>query len=326
MSINGLIFSLRTGLTLAFIVGSVSAATINTDTVLGPDHPYVDESIVVVDGENRPTVVTILDGAIIGGIPGQSEQPIGIDAFGRSEIEMLGGFLMGERPALMHDRSIFRMSGGETHLIEARDESNVVLEGGRWGAVWAYDSSFLRANGPRDGVDFSVRTFDESHAVIEGDEIGLIADDTSNVVVRGGEFHQIRAIGNSRILVNGGAFSDSSPGAYENAVVDIWSIEAIAEEPIVAAQNGIVNIYGNDLRFDVRDDNGRLIHFIAGKLADGDSFAAEYQIRDQGQIILHEVPEPGTWGLLAVGVGALVASRRWLGPRAGATGDLRSAG
>jgi hypothetical protein len=73
------------------------------------------------------------------------------------------------------------------------------------------------------------------------------------------------------------------------------------------------------LRFDVFDDHGTLIPFIAGNLADGDRFSAGYRIFDQGQIILHEVPEPRTWGLLAVGAGALVVGRHWGGLLVGAT-------
>ncbi len=308
--------SLRSGAYLAvwlmLIAVPASAATISTDTVLGPDHPFPNETITVVDGDTPPTHVTILDGAIIGGIPGQSAQPIGIDVFGQSEIEMLGGFLMGERPALMHDHSVFRMSGGETHLIEARDQSKVKIEGGSWGAVWGFDSSRIRINGPQDGNSYSLRTFGESHAVIVGDELDLIAAELSTVVVRGGEFHMINATGNAVILVDGGVFSDSSPSALDDGVVHLWSLASIADEPIIAADSGIVNIYGTDLRFEVFDDHGNLKNIIVGKLTDGDDFESEYRIFDQGQIILHEVPEPGTWALAAVAMGlfGVFAGRR----------------
>ncbi len=49
-----------------------------------------------------------------------------------------------------------------------------------------------------------------------------------------------------------------------------------------------------------------------GKLADGDDFGARYFIRDQGQITLHEVLQPGTWALAAVAMGlfGVFAARR----------------
>ncbi len=291
----------------------VCAAVINMDTVLGANHPFPGETIVVVDGNDPPTEVTVLDGASIGSLPDGGAVPIGFDVFGVSVVNMLGGGIhASERSAVLHERSVFRMTGGVTGLTEARDQSKVIVEGGRWGAVWGYDSSFIRINGPRDGNSFSVRTYGDSHAVVEGDELGLVAADSSTVVVKGGEFHRIDATGNATILVDGGDFSDSSPAAVDNGVVDLWSIDSMADEPIVAAGNGIVNIYGTGLRFDEIDDHGILRKIIVGKLADGDNFGEEYEIRDQGQIILHEVPEPGTWALAAVAMGlfGVFAARR----------------
>ncbi len=280
----------------------------------GPDHPYVDESIIVVDGANPPTDVTIVDGAQIGDALGGESVRIGLEAFGKSRITMVRGGISGdEHSVLLHDESSFRMlDGGIDRGIEARDQSHVVVEGGDWNEVRGFDSSSIRINGPRDGNSFSVRTYGESHALVEGDEIGLIAAESSTVVVKGGEFHQMRATGNSTILVDGGAFSDSSPSANENGVIDLWSVESIAEEPIIAADDGIVNIYGTGLRFDVEVDDDVFFNIVVGKLADGEQFVAEYRILDQGQIILHEVPEPGTWALAvaAIGLFGVCAARR----------------
>lgn len=296
---------------LTMCASSALAATINTDTVLGPDHPYAGETITVVDGSSPPTRVTILDGTRIGGDTGPNAVDIGVEAFGVSEVTMQGGVVRAtESPVLMHDRSVFRILGGELVSIEARDQSSVHVEGGVWDAIAMYDSSSLRIDSPRDHTTNRVQTFDDSHALFESglDEFILTAAGASTVVVKSGEFHLIDATDTSRILVNGGTFTDSSPSAFDNAVVDVWSVEAILEEPIVAAGNGIVNIYGTDLRFDVLDDHGTMKDIIVGKLADGDDFGAEYRIVDQGQIILHEVPEPGALKLLGVGVVALMST------------------
>lgn len=299
-----------------------NAATIDVDTVLGPDHPYVDESIIVVDGENPPTILTIVNGALVGDALGGEIVPIGLEAFRQSQIRMVqGGISAGQRSVLLHDQSSFRMlAGGIDRGIEARHQSRVTIEGGFWEELLAYDSSQIRINSPRDESESFVRTFDESHAVIEGtDEFLLIAAESSTVVIRGGEFHQVDATGNSSILVNGGAFSDSSPRAFDNSTVHVWSVRSIGEEKILAADEGIVHVYGTGLRFDVEVDLDITFDVIVGKLADGEDFRAEYAILDEGQIILHEVPEPGALALLAVGAGALLAARR-MGSLAGAEG------
>lgn len=285
------------------------AAVLNTDTVLGPDHPYPGETIVVVDGLSPPTEVTVLDGAIIGSLPDGGAVPVGIDVFGASIVNMLGGRIRAsERSVLLHDQSVFRIGDGRLGLIESRDISQVILDGGEWGSVNAYGSSRVRVNGGDDGSIFEVTTFGESHAVINGAELNLIAAESSTVVINDGMFEGLLVSDNAKMLVNGGHFIVGI-AATGNGVVRLRSVDGFADdEPLYVQDNGVIHIYGTGLRFGIDPFTDQ--PSVLGTLADGDPFSGQYRIFDQGQIILHEVPEPGAVGLLGIGVAGGVAIGR----------------
>ncbi len=313
---------LRAVISLALLLPPTvaSAAIIDVDTVLGAGHPFPNETITVVDGADPPTELDILEGAVIGGEPGQVAVPIGVDVYGESIVTMFGGRVVGSQQAVrLNDGSMFRILDGRivSRPIEARDMSRVILDGGEWREIQMYDFSRLEVNGGVNASFFSVRTFGESHAVLNGADLNLIADEQSTAVVNGGEYEVAEATGNAEMLVNGGRYVVGI-GATGNGVVRVRGVEAFSGDDLLYVMgNGVMHIYGTGLRFDVIDDDGTPRNVILGQLADGDSFGARYRLFDQGQIILHEVPEPTTWALLAIGaVGLAWRTRRMRGTAA----------
>jgi hypothetical protein len=291
----------------------VHGGTISSDTVLGPDHPFPEQTITVIDGVNSPTEVTVVEGALVGDVIGGENIQVGFDVFGQSKIKMQGGVLRGaQQAAIMHDASIFHMFNGLIHVgsIESRDSSRVVLENGEWSSVVAYDNSRVRVNGGAENSVFSVRTFGESHAVINSDvHLDFLANESSTAVINHGDFEIAWAGGNSEVLINGGYYANVGIQAVENAVVQIRGIDGIAEERIEVLDSATVHFYGTGLRFDedVFPNTGPV---VVGTFANGEPINVRYRLQDQGQIILHEVPEPAAGALLAIGAAGWAFFRR----------------
>jgi hypothetical protein len=286
-----------------------AAATIDVDTVLGPNHPYPDQTITVVDGANPPTDLTILEGAGIGNFSGGPPVAVGLDLYGSSRAHMLGGAISGfPHNVLLHDRSVFQMDAGslDLYLIEARDDSSVILNGGDWWEVQTYDFGRVRVNGGNDNATFTVKTFGESHAALNSESLVFIADELSTAVINSGNYDLAYARGSSEVLVNGGHFT-TGMSAFDNAILRIRDIDSISEEYVDISNNAIAHVYGTNLRFEVSTENRPLVR---GTWPDGGNFAFRYRLHDQGQIILHEVPEPTTAPLLAIAATALTFTAR----------------
>jgi hypothetical protein len=215
---------------------------------------------------------------------------------------MEGGIVQGNVESVaVFDSAIFHMIGGEISFqpIVVRDTGKAILDGGYWTAVRAFDQARVHVNGGIVGSTFSVRTYGESHAVLNGANLSFIADEQSTAVVNGGIYEVARATGNAEMLINGGGFAVAIEAAG-NGIVRLRSLDIIGDGPLIAQDNGVMHIYGTGLKFDVIDDAGTPRNVITGHLADGDPFTERYRILDQGQIILHEVPEPSTSALLAI--------------------------
>jgi hypothetical protein len=291
----------------------LTAATINVDTLLGPGHPFPNETITIVDGATPPTRVGVIDGAVIGGQPGQFAVPVGLDVYGKSFVTMTGGIITGlQQSVRVNDEAEFHMLGGEidTRHIESRDSSRVVLDGGAWNDVFVYDNSRVRVSGGAENSVFSVRAFGESHAVINSDvHLDFLANESSTAVINHGDFEIAWAGGNSEVLIYGGYYANVGFQAVENAVVRIHGIDGIAEERIEVLDSATVHFYGKGLRFDedVFPNTGPV---VVGTFANGEPINVRYRLQDQGQIILHEVPEPAAGALLAIGVSGWAFFRR----------------
>jgi hypothetical protein len=282
--------------------GYAFGATLNVDTILGPDHPYQNETITVVDGISPPTVVQVIDGAIIGGPPTQMALPVGMDVFDHSIVQVRGGFIRGrEQSIFLHDDAQLQMSGGEIRgsAVELRDSSEALFYGGNY-AFLAYGDSRVELHG---GLDGGGRAFENARIVqYDGHPDDLFLYDNSTFLMLGGSVGiGLQTFGNSRTLVNGGIINNLAL-LNDESVVTIrggtqWGEFLINDE-------ALLHVYGFGLEFVFEDDE----HRVQGTLADGSVANFEYRLADQDQIILHEVPEPTTWGMLAIGVAGIAAA------------------
>ncbi len=125
---------------------------------------------------------------------------------------------------------------------------------------------------------------------------GSLATITGGGTARGiNVFDSTLTVLGGRIL---GAFA--SIKAYDNSTVHIYGGEI--EAHIFADDGATIHVYGYDL---VREEG-----YLTGRLADGAELNALASVRGDGQIILHEIPEPATWLMLLSGILPLLAVRR----------------
>jgi len=129
---------------------------------------------------------------------------------------------------------------------------------------------------------------------------------------------------NGRIVLNG----PSAEGlhAFDNGRVDFLSGDIVSslsatgngaihwrggrlnqDEFVTVADNATVHFYGTNLRFETHPEFGDR---VLGDLVNEPSFAVRYRLFDQGQIILHEVPEPTTLTLLAISTAGIWCARK----------------
>jgi hypothetical protein len=198
---------------------------------------------------------------------------------------------------------------GDIGKVESTDNSRVLLDGGRWGSVRASDSSRVKVNGGDPNWIFSVRTFGQAHAAISPTDflrLDFYAEESSTMLITGGSFEGAEAMGNAHVLLNGGSFI-TGVRVKENAVLDVRYIKSIVGEWLDIRDSAVVNIYGTDLRFDVTEDDQPI---VLGNWPNGQPLGVRYYLFDQGQIILHEVPEPAAGALLPIGAAGFFLVRR----------------
>ncbi|MDZ4779005.1 MAG: PEP-CTERM sorting domain-containing protein [Planctomycetia bacterium] len=297
----------------AVLAASISAqsiaATIDVDTVLDASNPFFNESLTLVDGTSPPTRLTVLDGALV------TSETLAIDAYGSSIIDMRGGSLSSEDEDIglrLNDDATLVLSGGRINTVsfsgEARDRSRIELRGGEMlEGFRLLDSSRMDIVSGRfdvllvagygnsrtvmtGGSPSHVRLFDDASFVMHAGILpgGLVTEGSSRALLNGGSTYIVQVFGQSELTVRGGVLIDT----------------------IVAADSGIIRIYGTGLHYAEDDDNPN-VKYIRGTLADGTELEVFYRIRDQGQIIFHEVPEPTAWSLLTIGAAVLTfVSRR----------------
>lgn len=289
-------------LTLAAVLNfgiCAPGATIDVDTILGPNNPV--RNAVVVAGASPPTRVTLIEGASVG------SATLAMDVFDSSVIEVLGGSISssGVGVRLNNDARMY-VRGGVLNTsfagVEGRGRSFAAFDGGVLvGGFATYESSRAVV---RTNIRNSGHLFDNSRvAVTEGHLNNAHVNDNSIFDIRGGITAQVFVQDEGQALIRGGWMGRVELYGQATTTLRGGRVNAFR-----VFDEGLVHIYGYGLQFQTEDSD----HIIAGTLADGSWIRTDYNFEAQDQIILHEVPEPATWGILAVGLVAvqLYAHRR----------------
>jgi hypothetical protein len=311
------------------LIGAVNSVygqvLIDTDTVIDAHNSFPDSSIEVIDGDNPPTIVEIVDGGVVWDSPATSV------VRGSSIVNVSGGFI---RSVVTEDSSTLNVSGGIVGSlgdgIRARGNSTVnfsggLVDGGIDGheAISAEQNSTVNITGGKiegDEATISVGDSavmnitggniepDESYGIVVGgsgrvnmsggqfDLAGmgsLFAEDSAEVLITGGTFFGLTATASSHFSILGGTMEGIDSSGESSVFLGGGSIQSL-----LAADSSAIEVHGSNLLL----DNGRL----TGVLNDGSMIDATAQTMGNGQILL--VPEPSAIALLLTGF--LVASFR----------------
>jgi hypothetical protein len=303
------------------VIGACATAcgqmVIDADTVIDAGNSIPNSGIEVIDGDNPPTVVDVVEGG-------------NVATGSRSRSEVFGS-------------NIMNVSGGRVYQVTTFNSSTLNFSGGEVfshddDSIGAWDNSTVNISGGIVGVsddeDFHAVHANESSVVnitggeIFGDDEGAIAvNDLAVVNISGGHIYD--KSGQPAVAVDFGGLANISGGVIDGISIEFGGSANISggnvgfifasgefvpgESPFLlesfvllsggsvqslrAADFSIIEVHGSNLVL----DEGRL----TGLLADGSRIDAAAEVIGSGQILL--VPETSTLTLLLIG--SLVASR-----------------
>jgi hypothetical protein len=286
-----------------------SAVIINSNTTIDSTNSFADQMVTVVDGPGGPTVVTMVNGAVVGG----RTIPIAIEILGASSVIMNGGTVLSDDDdfgaTVTRNSSMFTLNGGSAARVESHDSSKVQINGGRiftdsWGilmrgaseatitggevigenATLVLDAAAMRVTGGTLTGETFVQLEGNGTAVLEG---GRFEATGSGIDLRGGQ-----------LTITGGQFvnaglNDPEPAgiyAYDNGEIHIFGGDFSNYGSLIDG-TGTVHFYGPGLTR-LEAEFPETLDRITGKLADGNDI--RFFVADGGNVVLHTIPEPST--------------------------------
>jgi len=181
-------------------------------------------------------------------------------------------------------------SGDLYDFVNGYDDSHITMTGGAVDVFYLFDSS-------------SADIFDGGISKLFLPSPNVAPNGSTHVNIYGGNITYVDASFNAEINVFGGIIPDAIRLRY-NSITNL-SGGNIGLLSFDGGNNAFVNVYGTDLI--VSPFGGAFgFGFISGKWASGSPFLIDIKSEvvtdyDTSRIILHEIPEPATLCLLALG-------------------------
>ncbi len=245
----------------------------------------------IVDGSSPPTVVDIVEDAIVQVLFHIRDSSV-VNVFGGNVYR--GGFVWA------YDTCEVNISGGSVSCgLRAFDSSTVSMSSGGLGggalgnSVYTHDSSTLNVSGGRARNQ-------------------LYAYDSSVIDISGGYVRQLYSYDSARITISGGEMDYFSAGG--SSTVNLSGGELRSAIPLLASGSATINIFGTGFNYPrgpIPDRWGDL----SGILANGDPINCGFTIGRDASIFI--VPEPSSlWSTaIAALAGSLMYALRRRKPR-----------
>ncbi len=268
------VLCLVVGMLACAVVAEAEMITINSDTII--NGPIDDDLLIIgtVASEGQP-VVSFLESAVLRGY---------VHTQAASVLNVLGATF--ERGLDVRGGSVVNFTAGTTQGDLWVTGATANISGGRMLVRDPYNTTALTV---------FAGSLNLTGGTVEG---GLVVGRSSTASISGGHVMGQIHTSNSSLSILAGRI-DSGLIAGGGGDVHLYGGQISGN---LIANRGTLHVYGYDLQW----DNDR----VQGTLADGNPMDLPTEIFEDGQIVLHEVPEPGVLLLLATALGVGFCRRR----------------
>jgi hypothetical protein len=251
----------------------------------------------------------MVNGAVVGG----RTIPIAIEILGASSVIMNGGTVLSDDDdfgaTVTRNSSMFTLNGGSAARVESHDSGKVQINGGR---IFT-DSWGILMHGASEAVI--------SGGEIIGENATLVLDAAAMRItggtLRGETFVDLE--GDGTVVIEGGRFEARGYGiSMSGGMMTILGGEFVAAstvgdpQPRIFVGGGVLHIFGGDFsKYNEWIEGPGTVHLygvgltlanneVMGRLSDGHD--VHFTLRDSPNVFVHEVPEPMTVTLVAIGM------------------------
>lgn len=279
--------SIRTfaAIIVAILALPLRAVTITTDTIISAENSFPDEALYIADGEAPPTTVQMIDG-------GEAQS-----------IHLRGA-------------SILNFHGGRVaERVYPTGTSNINIRGGSIGSLYFSRSSAVGNvfGGTIHGDAVLLSGLGSPTLNVFGGRLADVVAASNNLEpftlnIHAGYLNWIRVqsvTASSVLNITGGSFDRFS--SRGRMTVD-WSGGEPREGSLTLWDDSTLNVYGYNLVHRVEGDSAG---YLSGTLLDGTVIDEIYVDRvANAQVVLHNVPEPSSIAIAAIGLTTAITLRR----------------